>query len=128
MTIYCKQSPYREIAVLGDYSPVIKQNLNFETLLHKIAQIVCTHCNVSIEELKSADTKRKISEARFLVIYLSRLHLHNATFKKLGIYFNRDHSTIIYAAKTVKNFIEVDRAFKSKFEFLEREVLNELTN
>jgi chromosomal replication initiation ATPase DnaA len=117
MTIYCKQSPYREIAVLGDYSPVIKQNLNFETLLHKIAQIVCTHCNVSIEELKSADTKRKISEARFLVIYLSRLHLHNATFKKLGIYFNRDHSTLYTQQKQLRTSLKLTELLKANLNF-----------
>lgn len=128
MTKYCNPITYHQISVSCIFSPLVNTNTNGNTLFQKIMKIVCKYCEVSREELRSNGRKTELVEARHLAIYFIYTHVPKVTSARVGRYFNRDHSTVLNSIKCVKSFKDTDPAFKSQFEFLEREILNELIN
>jgi len=79
-----------------------------------IAGSVCEVCNVSMDELKSKNRSAPITEARKIYAHLAR-RLYMFTYRRLGEYINRDHSTMVIAVRTCENFIEIDPNFKELY-------------
>lgn len=79
-----------------------------------IAGSVCEVCNVSMDELKSKNRAAQITEARKIYAHLAR-RLYMFTYRRLGEYINRDHSTMVIAVRTCENFIEIDPNFRELY-------------
>ena len=78
-----------------------------EKILNTVADITC----ISIEEMKSQKRQAKLVEARQIAIYLIKKH-SKLTLKEIGKMFgNRDHTTVIYAIRTIDGLMEVDKKF-----------------
>lgn len=128
MTKYCKPYPYQQVSVSCVFKPVVDTNTNGNTLFQKIISIVCRYCEVTREQLQSGRRITELVEARHLAVYFISTHVRKATSTRIGRYFNRDHTTVLHSIKCVNDFKDTDQAFKSQFEFLEREVLKAITN
>lgn len=67
-----------------------------------IARTVCDHFGVSLEALQSKARTKAISEARQVVMWMTR-QLTNSTYEEIGTYLgNRDHATVSYGIATVE--------------------------
>ncbi len=68
----------------------------------KVMETVCDYFNISVSDLKSKRRYRKISDPRQIVAYLL-ITDYDYTNIRAGVLLRRDHSTIIYSVKEVKN-------------------------
>lgn len=87
--------------------------------MEAITQIVCKHFALSIDDVRSKNRGRPYVDARSIAMYF--------TFKKtqmyltaIGKYFNRDHSTIIYARSKVENLMFSSRKFNNTVQEIEK--------
>lgn len=88
-----------------------------------IEDVVCKHYSISYEKLKSHRRFRELSFARQVCYYLIRKHTTIgliAIGKRMG---GRDHATIIFGIKTIKNLMQVDTGVRLEIESLERKIL-----
>ena len=46
----------------------------------------------------------------------------NITLKEIGVYFNKDHATVIHSVKRIEDTIEKDQLFKNTVNNIIREV------
>jgi len=104
---------------------VIKQfvtNVNKEISVNNIKQLVADHFEVPIEKLHSKTRKRSVVIARQLSMYLAKNYT-NSSLKSIGSNFGgRDHSTVIYSLKAVKDLMDTDSLFKDTVSLLEKKV------
>ncbi|MCH9791224.1 MAG: chromosomal replication initiator DnaA, partial [Planctomycetes bacterium] len=74
--------------------------------LDDIKQIVCTTFGVSELDLKSSRRARNISQPRMLAMFLARKLTH-AAYSEIGDFFGgRNHSTVMFAEKQVRKWLE----------------------
>lgn len=75
-----------------------------------IPKVVAEHYGVTVEGLKSKGRTKAISEPRRLAAYLLRDRTI-LTLDEIGDLFNRDHTTIIYALRTVEDEMKRNPSF-----------------
>lgn len=76
----------------------------------EIIQRVCNVFGVTRADLMSRKRKREVSQARQAAIFaIIRLRY---TQEQAGAVFNRDHSTVAHAIRTIENLCEVYPEFK----------------
>jgi len=78
-----------------------------------ILEAVCESYILTKEELILKSRKQRFSEPRQVAMYLMKQHT-KLTQNRIGMMFNRDHSTANYAMRTIAGRIEVDAPFKKK--------------
>jgi len=102
--------------------------INQEITVEYIQKLVAEHFNVSIDKLQGQTRKRQIVVARQLSMYLAK-KLTDQSLKAIGANFGgRDHSTVIYSCRTVKDLMETDSVFKDTVSELEKKVKMSLNN
>lgn len=110
------------------YSTVYKSDLTIDLLketISKIAntkkkkiditfiqEVVCDYFSVERAQLLSKTRKREIALPRQLAMFLAKEYT-NATFAKIGKEMGgKDHSTVMYACNSIKDFVEIDKEIK----------------
>jgi len=81
-----------------------EKNLTFNT----ITNVTSSYCKVDINDIKGTARNQKVSVARQLAIYLCR-ELTNQSFEAIGEFFNKKHTTIMYAYEQIKNKVNTDK-------------------
>ena len=67
--------------------------------VQQICELVCNHCEVTLEQMVSKDKHRSIVEARQIAMWIARKRL-GLSFPELGREFgNRDHTTVMAAVQ-----------------------------
>lgn len=98
------------------------RHINKEVSLEQIKQLVADHFNVREDSLQSKSRKRNVVMARQLSMYLAK-NLTTYSLNKIGGTFGgRDHSTVIYSVKAVKDLIDTDEKFKATVLELEKKI------
>ena len=88
----------------------------------KICNIVCQYYSLPLEAINSKSRERKIAEARQVAMYLARTYT-NTSLSVIGQSMgNRDHTTVLYACRTVQNQMDVDTTFKTRIHTLETQI------
>jgi hypothetical protein len=82
-----------------------------------IKKIVSDHFNISIAKMEGKRRFGKQVEARHCAQSLTFTHV-GLNKSEIGILYNRDHSSVIHAIKTIKNKVKFDRAFRRSWEAL----------
>lgn len=83
---------------------------------------VCKYFDLEPELINSKSKKQEISQARQIAMYLSRKYT-DKSYSNIGdIIGKRDHATVLHACKTVSNWIETDKKFKSCIEEIEQHI------
>jgi chromosomal replication initiator protein len=99
---------------------ITKNNEPEKYTIDHIIKTVCTHFGIKEQVLSSKSRAKEIATARQLAMYFAK-QLTDLPYKQIGIEIgNRDHSTVLYACKTVTKQIETDDKF--------REIARELEN
>jgi chromosomal replication initiator protein len=87
--------------------------------VEKIQQVVCDFLHMEQELLQSLSRKRDIVQARQITMYLAKKHTQ-ASLSLIGkLVGGKDHSTVLYACKIIKDQIDIDKIFRSKMETIE---------
>jgi chromosomal replication initiator protein len=88
--------------------------------IEQIIQMTAKHFNVPEERFMKKDRKKHVALARQAAMYLS-VELTNHSTVNIGLHFGgRDHTTVIYARRTIIQKMENDKAFKSKISELRK--------
>ena len=96
--------------------------INKEINVENIKMLVAEHLNVPVEKLQGKTRKRSVVIARQLSMYLAK-NLTNKSLKAIGDNFGgRDHSTVIYSCRAVRNLMDTDLLFKDTVTELEKKV------
>ena len=88
-----------------------KENEN-QLTFEKIADVTSKYYNVDVDDIKGSARSQKVSLARQISIYLSR-ELTNQSFENIGEYFNKKHTTAMYAHKQIKTTINTQKELSS---------------
>jgi chromosomal replication initiator protein DnaA len=85
-----------------------------------ISDIVCKHFNIKTELLQTASRKREIVQARQVAMYLSKIYTEMSLAQIGSVIGKKNHATVLHACKTVKDQLEVDKAFRDEIEEIEK--------
>ena len=79
-----------------------------------IQQIICEGEGTTPKALKNHTRKDEIVLSRQFIFYFMRKYT-NSSLSKIASYYNKDHATVIYAIKTIRDRVETDKIFRNKF-------------
>jgi len=85
--------------------------------LKEIQYAVCGHYQIGLTELKSVRRERRIARPRQLAMYLAKT-LTPTSLPEIGQAFDRDHTTVMHAVKTIENLLIRDKALAADVELL----------
>lgn len=78
-----------------------------------IEEEVCKYFDLELNLIHTKSKKQEISQARQIAMYLSRKYT-DKSYSNIGeMIGKRDHATVLHACKTVGNWIETDKKFKT---------------
>jgi chromosomal replication initiator protein len=98
------------------------QKISREITIENIQALVSDHFDVKVEEVQSKTRKQPIATARQVAMYMSKL-LTKKPLKAIGESFGgRDHTTVIYSCKAIRNTMDIDEAFRIEMQDLEKKV------
>ena len=90
-------------------------------ILNNYLNIISDKYGINLKSLKGKTRIREIVEARQLFCATAK-HLNpKISYKIIGSIINRDHSTVLYSIKTVKNIKSLQKEFKEIIKFLNYE-------
>jgi chromosomal replication initiator protein len=116
------QQPYNGVQIAAPYckmSSLIKDDRKKAEI---IRNIVSTYFGVPHYQMVSRGRKAYIVEARQMCMYFIRKYTRlslKQTGNELG---GLDHSTVIHAVETVKNYLSYDKMYTSKFNEVESKI------
>ena len=88
---------------------VLKCNSNEnEISFDKIARVTSSYFDVNIDDIKGTARGQKVAMARHLSIFMCR-EITNQSFENIAEYYNKKHTTIMYAYEKVKKDKESNR-------------------
>jgi chromosomal replication initiator protein len=105
---------------LADFLKAYDRRVTIEEIKRKVAD----HFQLKVADLESPNRSRSIVRPRQIAMYLSRV-LTPRSFPEIGKRFgDRDHTTVMHAVTTVKEFIEKDQHFAEEVESLRLSIRN----
>ena len=81
-----------------------KPEIDFET----ISRVTAQYYNIELKDMQSSARNQKISTARHLAVYLCR-EITNKSFVSIAEYYNKKHTTIMFAHEKIKNEIVANK-------------------
>lgn len=105
--------------VIGNSVKVNKKQLSFEL----IAETVSRFYNLDMELLYGKSRKREISDARQLVMYLTKKATQMSS-TNIGLKLSRDHATVLHACKQIEQRLSIEKKFRHEVEMIENELLH----
>lgn len=84
-----------------------------------ILRAVASDFNVSVDEILGPGRPQPISEARQVAMFLCR-RLTSASLGAIGASFNRNHTTVVHACKTIRSIRESDPDFRARIDAIVR--------
>jgi chromosomal replication initiator protein len=105
---------------LADFLKAYDRRVTIEEIKRRVAD----HFQLKVADLESPNRSRSIVRPRQIAMYLSRI-LTPRSFPEIGKRFgDRDHTTVMHAVTTVKDFIEKDQHFAEEVESLRLSIRN----
>jgi len=86
-----------------------------------IGELVSGQFKVSLEDLRSRSRKRAIAFPRQVAMYLARKYT-GESLVDIGKAFNRDHSTVLHAIKSVSSQLVKNSSVGAQLEILSNKV------
>jgi len=98
--------------ILKKYSILDKKRVTIDDIIN----VVCEYYGISEKELRSSSKNSKIVLTRHIIAYICRTYLDESTVaigEKLG---GKDHSSVVYAQKTIANRIKHEKNLQIQVE------------
>lgn len=90
--------------------------------VEEIQRVVCEYFEITQVQLISANRSKRFSKPRHVALYLSR-ELTDLSFPDIAQKFGgRDHTSVIYACRRIKEQVETDTAMAGIVQYLTRQV------
>ena len=89
----------------------------------RIISTVCRIYNINPDQLRSKRRFRDYVEPRHIVMALIK-QINNLTVEDVASLLNRDHSTVLYAIRTVAQLMNNNREFRHRLDLILRELLS----
>ena len=91
----------------------IKRGVRIDTgELDLVAAACCDVYEISFNDFKGKTRTNVLSDARKVFFHLCRQELYKYTCKRLGMYTDRDHSTITVAVQRAHELLDIDPEFR----------------
>ena len=105
-TKVCAYAEFSNLAITLDLAKnILKCDENQKAItFDNILDVAANYFDVDAEDIKGTSRSQKIASARQLAIYLCR-ELTNQSFENIGEFFNKKHTTAMYAHDQIKNKI-----------------------
>lgn len=91
--------------------PGLKYHVSFEQPHEDTLERIASFYGFELPELLKKNRKREIVFARMVCMSALRFE-HGWTLKKVGVFFNQDHTTVMHAIDTVKNLSQTDEKIR----------------
>lgn len=92
--------------------------------LEYIIRTVCEYFNLTEEQFHSKSRKREFVQARQIAMYFADKYTKKSLYV-IGLYIGKkDHATVIYSVKTVKNLYQTNKKFRLWVNELRDQFLN----
>lgn len=104
-------------AVVGNAVKVTSKQLSFEL----IAETVSRFYSIDPDLLYGKSRKREISDARQLVMYLTKKTTQMSS-TNIGLKLSRDHATVLHACKQIEQRLSIEKKFRHEVEMIENEL------
>lgn len=117
--IEIKIEAFKDIVESKTLSASYRPEFYTNTALHiqKVLELVCSTCDVSIDDVKSRKRNREIVEARqiyaMLIMNFSTIKISKT---EAGKAINKDHATIIHCIKQCLNLNDTNIPFRKKLD------------
>lgn len=89
----------------------------------RIISTVCRVYNINPDQLKSKRRFRDYVEPRHIAMSLIK-HCNGLPLEEVALLMNRDHSTVLYAMRTVAHLANNNREFRDRIDKVLRELLS----
>lgn len=91
--------------------------------IDSIVDSVCKHFKLEPALLNTKSRKREVVQARQIAMFLAKKHTDTSSSKIGKFIGGKDHSTVVYSCKIVREQCEVDKTFKAKIETIEGSIM-----
>jgi chromosomal replication initiator protein len=85
-----------------------------------IVKTVCKHYGLELSAIHAKTRKSDVVQARQVAMYLTKKYTDYSIAKIGQLIGNKNHATVIYAYRTIKGQVDVDKAFRTEIEELEK--------
>ena len=89
----------------------------------KIAKAVADYYDLTVENLKSKKRTANINKARQIAMYLCKMTTEE-TIEKIGLEFNRDHSTVIHACNVIEEEYKEKEELREQIKTIKDKIAN----
>jgi chromosomal replication initiator protein len=87
-----------------------------------IIRVICTHYDVTEQQIKGRLRKREIVLPRQVIMYLADKHIRMPASRIGRCMGGRDHSTVIHSLRLITDKIEQDKDFCNEIQAIEQEL------
>ena len=108
-----KVSAYADIEQTAVTLDFVKKVLNCEAhkkefSINEVAKAVGDYFGITIAEFQSAARSQKISSARHIAVYLSRI-ITEKSFENIAEFFKKKHTTMLYSYEKIKDELKINK-------------------
>lgn len=107
----------RTCDILRDILSVLDRKVTIEEIQRKVAE----RYNIRVSEMTSKRRERTVARPRQIAMYLAKT-LTTKSLPDIGRAFDRDHTTVIHAVKTVEELRQKDSDFREETDELRRQL------
>jgi chromosomal replication initiator protein len=86
-----------------------------------IKKLVCTHYNISVEDLVSRSRQERLVRPRHMAIYLAR-RFTDSPLQAIGKSFNRYHATALHSIQCIEKGIKADSSVQRQVDFFRQKL------
>ena len=104
-------------SVIGNTINISKKQLSFELIVETVSRFY----NIDEQLLYGKSRKREISDARQLVMYLTKKTTQLSS-TNIGLKLSRDHATVLHACKQIEQRLSIEKKFRHEVEMIENEL------
>ena len=108
----CFQIKHMKIFISPYVYVGLEQRQLSQLICQKIANTVCKHFDITIEQLRDKSRKREVVKPRHIAMYLMREQ--EITLEFIGDFFLQDHTSVIWACTKINNYIDTEPPFKEE--------------
>jgi chromosomal replication initiator protein len=104
--------------LLKDLAPVERLPLTIQDILDHVSR----YFGIDTESLRSRSRQRKLLVPRQIAMFLSRKHTAEP-LQEVGKHFKKDHSSVLYAVRSLERKLEQNPRLRRETEFIEDRLL-----
>ncbi len=99
--------------ILRDILQIYEKQITITDIL----EVTADYYGLKISDLKSVRRERRIARPRQMAMYLSKL-LTSLSLPDIGLHFERDHTTILHAIRTIEDLVSKDEQLQDDLDRL----------